>query len=182
MKLSRRGMLGGLFGAGIAGPSIAKEMMITSRETYLSPKPWSPSTVPFSKQVMDAGHHHSTDAMAYSAGIGLDPTWSLRQNAMKAYVLATGKLPDWRIEELAEEARASRLHDDVMALRSVSQPARNMIMERRALQGRIKYEIDRVAFRDDRRRSWAEKVKGWWRAAGVPDAPSDGDGYINATD
>lgn len=169
MNFSRRGILGGIFAAPLAAPAVVKTITRTKAERYVSSMPWDPNTVPFSSHAMDAARLGTPKAIS---------AWGqqaeLRDQALKAYVLTTGKLPDWMLEEIDRDIMRTSIHHNCEALRSVSSAGKMMIMNRRLRRDRIASEIDRIAFSRDRYRAFRQKVKDFWLSLGVqPDAGLD---------
>lgn len=156
MKLTRRSILGGLAAVPIAAPAIAEEVVTKAGKSG----PWNPSMVPFTKQVMD----HAADAVGYTENL-----YSIRQNALKAYVLATGTLPDWYLDELKEEHEnfGHAQHNDIDALKSVSTAGRMMIFRRKMREHTIKRAIDRIAYMEDRRSRIASMAAAFYKGIGA---------------
>lgn len=169
MNFSRRGILGGLFAAPIAAPAVVNQIAKEKAERYVSSMPWNPATVPFSDHAMDAmrlGSPKTASAWGRQA--------ELRDQALKAYVLTTGKLPDWMLEEIDRDITRTSFHHNVEALKSVSGTAKVAIMNRKLKERRVEAEIDRIAFSRDRYRAFRERVRGFWLSLGVqPDGALD---------
>lgn len=163
MNFSRRGILGALFAAPVAAPVVAKQMINVKAERYVSEMPWNLASVPFSDR---AGLLKPLGSPKIASAWG--ETERLRDNALRAYVMTTGKLPDWMVEDIEKDILRTSSHHNVEALKSVSGPAKMLIMNRRLRENRIAQEIDRIAFARSRHRALRQRIKDFWHSLGVP--------------